>query len=350
MELLEIELAKLQMELEGMNQLILIEEITNGHFPILVAFSGGKDSIALVLKLLDMGIQRDRIHLHHHEVDGRGEELFDWACTTAYCEAFAKAFGLQLFFSYRKGGILREINRKDEHLQDVMYQNEPNGEFILIPSSKEERYRNTRGKFPAVSADLRTRWCSGTVKITVMNTLIRHSPLYKNEPRLIVLTGERRQESSNRAKYKEIEAHPSTTLKRDITTWRSVIDMSELEVWQLIEKYKVQPHPAYMLGWSRTSCQLCIFSSPDVWASIAQFDRQKVERIAQIESQNGFTLYDKKNIWQKVGCGDSFLDLNDPSVKMWLEAANLKSWALPMIIENWETPRGAYKAMASGSL
>ena len=327
-----------------------ISEVRNGDFPILIAFSGGKDSIALVLTLLEMGIDRKRIELHHHEVDGRGEELFDWSCTTAYCQAFADAFGLPLFFSYRKGGIVREIYRQNEHLQDVYYQPEVGSDFVMIPSSKEERHRNTRGKFPAVSADLSTRWCSGTVKISVMTTLIRHNPHLKNQPRLVVLTGERREESKNRAKYKEIEPHPSTTKFRNITTWRAVIDLTEVEVWNLIEKYRVQPHPAYMLGWSRTSCQLCIFSSPDVWASIAQFGKKKVERIAQIEQDKGFTLYAKKNIWEKVGCGDSFLDMSDPSVKKWLEVANASVWSLPIMIKNWILPRGAYKAMASGSV
>jgi len=43
-----------------------------GYDKILVAFSGGKDSIACVLHLLDLGIPRSSIELHHHLVDGRG--------------------------------------------------------------------------------------------------------------------------------------------------------------------------------------------------------------------------------------------------------------------------------------
>lgn len=35
----------------------------------LVAFSGGKDSLGLVLRLLDLGFPRERIELHHHLVD-----------------------------------------------------------------------------------------------------------------------------------------------------------------------------------------------------------------------------------------------------------------------------------------
>ena len=37
---------------------------------ILVAFSGGKDSLACLLHLLDLGVPRTRIELWHHRIDG----------------------------------------------------------------------------------------------------------------------------------------------------------------------------------------------------------------------------------------------------------------------------------------
>ena len=36
---------------------------------ILVAFSGGKDSLAALLHLLELGVDPARIELHHHDVD-----------------------------------------------------------------------------------------------------------------------------------------------------------------------------------------------------------------------------------------------------------------------------------------
>lgn len=49
-----------------------------------VAFSGGKDSVALVLHLLELGVPAEKIELWHHLVDGReGSALVDWPCTTA---------------------------------------------------------------------------------------------------------------------------------------------------------------------------------------------------------------------------------------------------------------------------
>lgn len=48
---------------------------------IIVAFSGGKDSLATFLHLLDAGVDRNRIELWHHLVDGRGRNFMDWPIT-----------------------------------------------------------------------------------------------------------------------------------------------------------------------------------------------------------------------------------------------------------------------------
>ena len=37
---------------------------------IIVLFSGGKDSLACVLHLLELGVPREKIELWHHDIDG----------------------------------------------------------------------------------------------------------------------------------------------------------------------------------------------------------------------------------------------------------------------------------------
>lgn len=37
-----------------------------------VAFSGGKDSLAALLHLLSLGVPAHAVELHHHDVDGHG--------------------------------------------------------------------------------------------------------------------------------------------------------------------------------------------------------------------------------------------------------------------------------------
>lgn len=72
---------------------------------ILVALSGGKDSVACLLALLEAGADPARIELHHHEVDGRGPAFMDWPSSAPYCRALADSFGLPIYFSWREGGV-----------------------------------------------------------------------------------------------------------------------------------------------------------------------------------------------------------------------------------------------------
>jgi tRNA(Ile)-lysidine synthase TilS/MesJ len=37
---------------------------------VIVAFSGGKDSLAVLLHLLERGVSSDRVELWHQEIDG----------------------------------------------------------------------------------------------------------------------------------------------------------------------------------------------------------------------------------------------------------------------------------------
>lgn len=313
----------------------------------IIAFSGGKDSIAMFLFLLEKGISVTDIELHHHEVDGRGENIFDWACTTSYCQSFADAFNVPIYFSYRKGGIVREMFRKEETVQDVYYQLVPNGEMKCLPAKKSERFINTKRMFPAISTNLRVRWCSSSVKISILNQVITHTPLLNEKgTTYIVCTGKRRSESTARSKYSEIEYHTTNTIKRSVWHWRPVIDFSDAQVWELLEKYKVQPHPSYMLGWGRCSCQLCIFSSPNVWATLYEIDRSKVERIAEIEKELGHTLHHKKSIYEVVSKGKSFYNDN---LEYWKNQA-LGEFSAPIIISDWTHPLGMYSSEKSGSL
>jgi 3'-phosphoadenosine 5'-phosphosulfate sulfotransferase (PAPS reductase)/FAD synthetase len=265
------------------NRQSVIDWVSNSKdVTLIIAFSGGKDSIALVLyALFELKIPKERIELWHHEVDGKGEQLFDWACTPSYCEAFAKAFDLKMYSSYAEGGILDAIYRQDAPPQSVFYQSQPEGKFNKITTKGSERFLNTRLKFPAVASDLNKRWCSSVVKIDVMSKVINNWDRFKKS-KVCVMTGERRTESTNRAKYDEVD-NSKNTINKQLIQWRAIIDWDEQKVWDIIKEHKVQPHPCYELGWNRCSCQLCIFSSANTWASINEINPEKVKRIAEIE-------------------------------------------------------------------
>jgi 3'-phosphoadenosine 5'-phosphosulfate sulfotransferase (PAPS reductase)/FAD synthetase len=339
---------------------------------VIIAFSGGKDSVAMVLKCIyEFKIPKDQIELWHHEVDGDGENLFDWKCTPSYCQAFADAMGIPILFSYSGGGILREMFRENEYRQPMYFQDVAGGEYIRTEPRQLAKDISTKRKFPAVANDLKTRWCSSVVKIEVMSKAINRLPRFKNQ-NFVVMTGERRAESKNRAKYHEIEKYkakkkPSKS-SRQALTWRCVIDMSTNEIWDMYRTYKIQPHPCYELGWGRCSCQLCIFGQKDTWASINQISPEKVQKIVDIEKELDHTLYNEfekipfnppkyvksgvnageekfqsgdkaKNVFEsKVVRGKSFIPKE--ALARWGKEA-LGEFISPIFVKEWKMPYGA---------
>jgi 3'-phosphoadenosine 5'-phosphosulfate sulfotransferase (PAPS reductase)/FAD synthetase len=280
-------------------RLLMLRWAEDPEVKFIIAFSGGKDSVAMFLYIhFELGIPVDKIELWHHDVDGHGEDLWDWKCTPSYCKAFAEWFGVKLLFSYRAGGITREMYRNNEGQQDVYFQTEMDGKFHIAKSEvPKEGEGKTKEMFPSKSKDLSTRWCSAVAKIDVMKRAINNHDDFKNM-KAIICTGERRLESANRAEYLEIEPYNFTivdahNIERQIIQWRPVIDFTEEEIWDLYKIYSVQPHPAYELAWGRCSCQLCIFSSPNHWATNYEISPKKVNRIAEIEKEFGATLDNK---------------------------------------------------------
>lgn len=326
----------------------------NNKVTFIVAFSGGKDSVAMVLYLLSIGVDKKNIELWHHDVDGEGKQLFDWPCTKSYCKKFAKTFGLKILFSYAKGGILREIYRTNETIQPVLFQKEQEGDYYEVKPQNKERFYNTRRKFPAVSADLMIRWCSWVAKISVMLKGINHSERYSNA-NIIILTGERRLESAARSNYKEMELYRGASKTRRAIQWRPIIDWTEKEVWEMMRCFSVQPHPCYELGWNRCSCQLCIFSNANTWAAINEISPEKVKTISEMEGDLAFTLYSDKvkgrNVMRdiysaRVEQGVSFIP--EEAKKRWLKEA-LGEFVSNIIIDNWKLPAGAFSMDTAGA-
>lgn len=304
---------------------------------IIVAFSGGKDSLACVLQLLELNAPKEKIQLWHHRVDGETDHHFmDWPVTEDYCRHIAIHLGLPLYFSQRDGGFLREMTRDRTPTAPVTF-DLPGGEQKSVGGKGPE---GTRMKFPQVSADLNVRWCSAYLKIDVARRVFANDPRFKTG-KFLFITGERREESPNRAKYPEMEKHEGSSKKRDIDQWRPVIDFSEQDVWTLIRRHGIVPHPAYYLGWSRVSCALCIFGDKDQWASARQVLPEQFERVAQFEDQFNLTIQREKSVRQLADEGKVFPETETP--KRHLATARDYRWRIWVPPDEWEMPPGAFR-------
>ena len=310
----------------------------------IVAFSGGKDSVGCVLHLLESGVPRERIELWHHEVDGReGSRLMDWPCTAAYCQAFADTFRLPIFFSWRMGGFEREMLREETPTAPVRFE-VPGGEVRQVGGVRGDP--GTRRRFPQLSGSLTTRWCSGALKIDVMAAAIRNQERLRGQ-RVLVVTGERADESACRANYAAFEPHrtdkrESPKLARHIDHYRPVHGWDEQQVWDIMARWRINPHPAYRLGWGRVSCAGCIFGSDDQWASLRAVNPAQFRQIASHEQAFGCTIRrDRTTVGHTADHGTPYPSITPALVA---EALNPR-WSgaifLPPSVP-WTLPAGAF--------
>lgn len=334
---------------------------------IVVLFSGGKDSTACFLRLLDLGVPKDKIELWHHDIDGgHPTRQMDWPCTREYVEAFARAFGVKLRISYRKNGFFGELYR-DGLLEPVEWIDPDSGEIMRCrptrtymeyeklkaenPDKLQEFLKTHSGRhmFPAKSADLSRRWCSCILKVSVGNGITTNLRETRQNCRLLILSGERREESAGRAKYNEMQFHATNAEKRShrlVHHWRAVIDFSEQEVWDLIRKHRTLPHPVYRAGWPRCSCMCCIFSSPKLFAGIKELFPDKWNALKQDEINLNFTLDNKVDLETFVGDTPSCVNHSDQAAIQSILSGTFRE---KIFVDNWTYPAGAFHGSDGGS-
>lgn len=308
---------------------------------IIVAFSGGKDSIACALHLVDLGVPRDKIELWHHDVDGReGSHLMDWPVTADYCRKVAQALDVRLFFSWKAGGFEGEMLRDKVPTRSTRFEMPVGDRDISIGESGGNGPAGTRLKFPQVSPDLTVRWCSPYLKIDVGISALRNQARF-NHRRTLFVTGERAEESASRAKYKTFEPHRSDgrvgKKRRHVDHWRPVHAWSASDVWASIERHRINPHPAYRLGFGRVSCAVCIFGNADQMASARVAVPDQFRKVAEHEARFGVTIKRKLNVVQTADAGTVY-QMGEAD----LLAARSRSFDEPAIAPEWKLPRGAY--------
>lgn len=306
---------------------------------IIIAVSGGKDSIACVLHLLEEGVEKDKMEMWHHLVDGReGERLMDWPVTEDYCRSVAEAMGIDIYFSWKVGGFKGEMLRENEGTKPARYET-PRGEVVEKGGGGKD---STRRKFPQVSGNLDVRWCSPYLKMDVASKQLKEDRFERGKT--LFVTGERKYESARRREMDEFKAHEEdlrngTRKQRYIDHWRPILSWKEKKVWDLLRRHRLNPHPAYRLGWGRCSCMFCIFASDDQMASAAEIDPEMTQTISDYEKEFDATIKRDDSVEDRVQQGTPY-DMNEEDA----EAALSDRFDEPVFLEEgeWDLPLGAF--------
>lgn len=379
---------------------------------IVVLISGGKDSVACYLKLIELGVPKEKIEFWHHDIDGgHPTRRMDWKCTQNYVKALAYAEGVKLRVSYRVNGFFGELYRigASEPIEWIdpdtgeIRQCKLSSNYLKCRELKEQateemeellKQYGYRMKFPAKTGDLSRRWCSAYLKICVADTVVSnldrlgeleelggkrhkfpakggtHSGRWcsgnlkaavqdsvtanleetKHDKKILIVSGERRGESAGRSKYNEMEIHrTNATAKahRVVHQWRCCIDYSEKDVWELLKRHHINPHPCYRIGWNRCSCMMCIFSTPRLFAGVKELFPDAYASLRHDEEVLGFTLDNKKNLDEFIGDTPSCVCWNDKKAIHSILTGEFGTEDI--YTENWNYPVGAFHGADGGS-
>lgn len=356
-------------ESEHMKKIYLEELLPLEEYDMIaVLLSGGKDSIACYYKLIELGVPKEKIELWHHDIDGgHPSRRMDWRCTQNYVKAFAEAEQVPLRLSWRVNGFFGELYRIGAS-EPVEWMNPDTGEICQCKLSRkyiqcqelkesateemEEKLKEYgyRMKFPAKTGDLSRRWCSAYLKIMVAESVMWNLDKTKTNVKILVVSGERRGESTGRSKYNEMEIHKTNaTAKahRLVHQWRPVIDYSEKDVWEVLKRHKVNPHPCYRAGWNRCSCAMCIFSTPPLFAGIREIMPEEYELLKKDEEILGFTLDNKKDLDSFVGDAESCVYHGDTKALHSLVSGEFETTDI-FVDGPWMYPAGAFHGAEGG--
>lgn len=348
---------------------------------------------------------------HHDIDGGHPSRRMDWRCTQNYMQALADAEGVKLRVSYRVNGFFGELYRvgASEPIEWIdpdtgeVNQCKLSSNYLKCQELKEQateemeellKQYGYRMKFPAKTGDLSRRWCSAYLKICVADTVVSnldrlgeleqlggkrqkfpakggtHQGRWcsgslktavqdsvtanitetKTDKKILIVSGERRGESAGRSHYNEIEIHRTNAEKRShriVHQWRAVIDYSEKDVWEVLKRHHVNPHPCYRIGWNRCSCAMCIFSTPRLFAGFKELFPDDFAALEHDEEVLGFTLDNKKNLNDFVGCAESCVCYDDKAA---IHSILTGEFGVDDIfIENWKYPVGAFHGADGGS-
>lgn len=205
-------------------------------------------------------------------------------------------------------------------------------------------------KFPAKGGTHQGRWCSGSLKASVQDSVTASLEKTKKDTRLLIVSGERRGESAGRSKYNEMEIHRTNAeakAHRIVHQWRPVIDYSEKDVWEVLKRHKVNPHPCYRAGWNRCSCAMCIFSTPTLFAGIRELYPEDYGLLRQDEEILGFTLDNQWDLDTFVGNARSCVYHGDQEALHNLTTGEFSKDSV-YVKEQWMYPAGAFHGAEGG--
>lgn len=214
---------------------------------LVVSLSGGKDSQAMLDYLVEIAPTPERLVAVTADL---GEA--EWPGTTDFCQTLCASYGIPYHVVRPVRPLLEAIARRGRW------------------PAAHTRYCTSDGKRAPIDKFIRRRWPRG---------------------RVLLCTGERREESPRRARKPAFERIERVSRRgRTVDLWRPILDWSLAQVWTRIRASGRAPHYAYDLGMQRLSCSFCVFGSKADLLAAKAARPELYRRYVELEQAMGHTF------------------------------------------------------------
>jgi len=229
--------------------------------------SGGKDSQAMLIKLLEIVPARQILVMHASLGD------VEWCGALELAEKQAADAGLPFIVARAEKSFLDMVERRFAARPEV-------------PSFPSAQHRQ----------------CTSDLKRGPLEREIRRYAKANGLSLIVNCTGIRAQESAARAKVEVFKLHAGNSKAgREWYDWAPIHSMSTAEVFATIAAAGQEPHPAYAAGNQRLSCVFCIMGSAGDIARGAKARPELFARYTELEERTGYTMHmSRKSLRQLV--------------------------------------------------
>lgn len=254
-----------------------IQALINSNTLFVLSHSGGKDSQAMMIRVLEQVPARQLLIVH-----ATFEE--EWPGALELAQAQAQAAGVPF-------RVARPVFK------------DGTSKGFLNMVERSAATRPSVPPFPSVNQ----RRCTSELKVGPIEVVIRQYAKAKRFTRIVSCEGIRAAESEDRRKRvpfaERTGAHDGLARAgRRAWTWYPIFDLSTTQVFEIIAQAGQQPHWAYAQGNERLSCVFCFLGSKGDLRNGARLRPDLYARYVALEQATGYTLHmSRKPLRELVG-------------------------------------------------
>lgn len=248
--------------MSGSDVLPTIDELIARGALFVVNHSGGKDSQAMLIKLLER-VPREQLVVMHATL---GE--VEWEGALEHAQRQAEAAGVPFYTA--------------EAVKTF---------FEMV----EHRFKVRPGPNSSCWPSASNRQCTSDLKRGPIEREVRRYTKGHGFTTIVTCMGIRAAESPGRAKQIPFRRNERNSIAgRDWYDWLPIHDMSTIEVFDTIQAAGQEPHWAYAAGNQRLSCVFCIMGSPRDLANGAKHRPDLLAKYLEIEARTGYTMHQSR--------------------------------------------------------